>query len=245
MSAINVPSTVFLTFLVYLASLSGDFVSARSHHHHQHHHHLSGINSNSGPASLRNREEAGALPFTESRYPTSSDSETINTRSIIGPRYPAENIKAEGFPAPRSAYQQQQQPQLQRQQQPIFNKANFQPFNNNNNQQQQQPNFYARAPQQNAPLNAPKEKPAAGGSEAGKWSSNHTIPFLKKLMGEVDEGKIKHHDYPAMTWFLKYFAEQYPDITRLYSIGMILYSVFYHIENCSVSLYCYPISLVL
>ena len=33
----------------------------------------------------------------------------------------------------------------------------------------------------------------------------------------VDE--IKHHDYEEMTWFLKYFAKKYPDITRLYSIG--------------------------
>ncbi|KAK3727884.1 hypothetical protein QZH41_010596, partial [Actinostola sp. cb2023] len=29
----------------------------------------------------------------------------------------------------------------------------------------------------------------------------------------------KHHDYEQMTWFMKYFAKKYPDITRLYSIG--------------------------
>jgi len=51
-----------------------------------------------------------------------------------------------------------------------------------------------------------------------KWS-NHTIPFLKRFKKEVDNGKIKHHNYEEMTWFLKYFAEEYPDITRLYSIG--------------------------
>lgn len=212
MNVADIPSVLYLTLLMCLVPYHGGFVSARSHHRHQHHHHVSG--SNSGPASLRNREEAGALPFTESRFP---ESETLTTRSLIGPRYPAENlnsVKPEGFPAPRPAY-----PQMQRQQN--FNPANIQAYNNNN--QQPQPNFYARAPQQQtAPFNAPKEKASSGGSETGKWASNHTIPFLKKLMGEVDEGKIKHHDYPALTWFLKYFAEQYPGITRLYSIGMNL-----------------------
>lgn len=60
-----------------------------------------------------------------------------------------------------------------------------------------------------------------------KWS-NHTIPFLKRFKKEVDNGKIKHHNYEEMTWFLKYFAEEYPDITRLYSIGkyVISYSFF-------------------
>ena len=74
-----------------------------------------------------------------------------------------------------------------------------------------------------------KEKPSeqAGASSTNKWGGNHSIPFLKDLMGEVDEGKIKHHDYPALTWFLKYFAEQYPDITRLYSIGKHVRSAFY------------------
>lgn len=33
----------------------------------------------------------------------------------------------------------------------------------------------------------------------------------------VDE--FRHHDYEEMTWFLKYFAKKYPEITRLYSIG--------------------------
>jgi carboxypeptidase D len=42
---------------------------------------------------------------------------------------------------------------------------------------------------------------------------------LKRFKKEVDGGKIKHHNYEEMTWFLKYFAEEFPDITRLYSIG--------------------------
>lgn len=55
--------------------------------------------------------------------------------------------------------------------------------------------------------------------DSGKWAGNHSIPYLKEFMKEIDNGKIKHHDYEEMTWFMKYFAEQYPDITRLYSIG--------------------------
>jgi len=51
-----------------------------------------------------------------------------------------------------------------------------------------------------------------------RWT-NHTIPFLKRFKKEIDNGKIKHHNYEEMTWFLKYFAEEFPDITRLYSIG--------------------------
>ena len=206
------PAILFVLFLVYLAPNSGGFVNARSHHRHHNHHHATVSGSNNGIASSRNHEEAGALPFTESRL--SSGEETLNTRSAIEPRFSPDgsnNVRQEGFPPPRPAYQQQQRQQN-------FNPTNIQTFNNNNNiQQVPTPNFYARVP---PPFNAPKEKAVAG--ETGKWGSNHTIPFLKQFMGEVDDGKIKHHDYPALTWFLKYFAEQYPDITRLYSIGMKL-----------------------
>ena len=31
--------------------------------------------------------------------------------------------------------------------------------------------------------------------------------------------EFKHHDYEEMTWFLKYFATKYSNITRLYNIG--------------------------
>ena len=55
-----------------------------------------------------------------------------------------------------------------------------------------------------------------------RWT-NHTIPFLKRFKKEIDGGKIKHHNYEEMTWFLKYFAEEFPDITRLYSIGRALF----------------------
>ena len=48
---------------------------------------------------------------------------------------------------------------------------------------------------------------------------NHTAPFLRKFKDEIDNGKIKHHDYEELTWFMKFFAEEYPDITRLYTIG--------------------------
>lgn len=35
----------------------------------------------------------------------------------------------------------------------------------------------------------------------------------------MDVNEYKHHDYEELTWFLKYFAKKYPDITKLYSIG--------------------------
>jgi len=48
---------------------------------------------------------------------------------------------------------------------------------------------------------------------------NHSIPFVKEFKQQIDGNKIKHHDYEELTWFMKYFAEQYPDITRLYTLG--------------------------
>ena len=35
----------------------------------------------------------------------------------------------------------------------------------------------------------------------------------------LDTNEFKHHDYEELTWFLKYYAKKYPDITNLYSIG--------------------------
>ena len=49
---------------------------------------------------------------------------------------------------------------------------------------------------------------------------NHSIPLLKENVKElIDGGEVKHHDYQELTWFMKYFAEEYPEITRLYDIG--------------------------
>lgn len=41
----------------------------------------------------------------------------------------------------------------------------------------------------------------------------------RKSVDILNVNEFKHHDYEEMTWFLKYFAKKYPDITRLYSIG--------------------------
>ena len=41
----------------------------------------------------------------------------------------------------------------------------------------------------------------------------------RKSVDILDVNEFKHHDYEELTWFLKYFAKKYPDITRLYSIG--------------------------
>ena len=41
----------------------------------------------------------------------------------------------------------------------------------------------------------------------------------KKNVDILNVDEFKHHDYEEMTWFLKYFAQKYPDIARLYSIG--------------------------
>ena len=48
---------------------------------------------------------------------------------------------------------------------------------------------------------------------------NRTLTYIIERVREIDQGKIKHHNYEELTWFLKYFAEEYSDITRLYSIG--------------------------
>ncbi|XP_057299684.1 carboxypeptidase D-like [Hydractinia symbiolongicarpus] len=55
-------------------------------------------------------------------------------------------------------------------------------------------------------------------NNSDNWG-NHTIPYLKEFKKEIDQGKIRHHDYEELTWYMKFFAEQYPEITRLYSIG--------------------------
>lgn len=72
------------------------------------------------------------------------------------------------------------------------------------------------------------------------FQSSHAFPFEKLFQTDAEEGngtvgsnstvdkivsdlldidKMKHHNYEETTWFMKYFAKEYPDITRLYSIG--------------------------
>ncbi|XP_065657239.1 carboxypeptidase D [Hydra vulgaris] len=51
-----------------------------------------------------------------------------------------------------------------------------------------------------------------------QWK-NHTIPYLKEYMEEIGEGKVKHHNYESLTWFMKFYAEEYPEIARMYEIG--------------------------
>ncbi|XP_020624884.1 carboxypeptidase D-like [Orbicella faveolata] len=41
----------------------------------------------------------------------------------------------------------------------------------------------------------------------------------RKSVDILNVNEFKHHDYEEMTWFLKYFAQKYSDIARLYSIG--------------------------
>lgn len=41
----------------------------------------------------------------------------------------------------------------------------------------------------------------------------------RKSVDILNVDEFKHHDYEEMTWFLKYLAQKYSNITRLYSIG--------------------------
>ena len=61
-------------------------------------------------------------------------------------------------------------------------------------------------------------------SEPSERQVNHTIPLLKERLKEIDNGKIKHHNYEELTWLMKYCAEQCPNILRMYSIGKGLIS---------------------
>ena len=65
---------------------------------------------------------------------------------------------------------------------------------------------------------APTNSAVARDLDLIHWK-NHSIPYLKEFKDEVDFGKIKHHNYEELTWFMKYFAEEYPDIAKLYNLG--------------------------
>ena len=190
---------VLLVLLVILINVDPSEGRSRHHRSHTHHHPTPGSSYNVGNTGFRGREEAGSLPFTENR-----------------------------FTAPDANFVQQQQQQQQQQQRAFpggFSEArpesfqpppplmNFQPMRQPSKTQQQAAENTNRA----ATLSSRTATEKGGKGKKG-WG-NHSIPFAKELMSEIDEGKIKHHDYPALTWFLNYFAEQYPEITRLYSIG--------------------------
>eukprot|EP00493_Phyllostaurus_siculus_P001456 UN01464 len=52
-----------------------------------------------------------------------------------------------------------------------------------------------------------------------KTVKSMNLTYIDERIREIDGGKIVHHNYEQMTWFMKYFAEQYGEITRLYSLG--------------------------
>ena len=94
-----------------------------------------------------------------------------------------------------------------------------------NNANTQAPAAQTTVPKESTKENVQKSETEQKEKETYKWT-NHTIPFLKRFRKEIDGGRIKHHNYEEMTWFLKYFAEEFPDITRLYSIGELLFILF-------------------
>lgn len=127
---------VLISVLVFMAPQT--MIHARSHHHHHTRHHVTTVsNSNSGLANARNREEAGALPFTETRYSQPAGEEILNTRSVLpsAPRF-AEAGKPESFAAAQRSASLQQQQQRQQQASAVaaaaanFNPSNIQAFNN-------------------------------------------------------------------------------------------------------------------
>jgi len=197
---------VSISFLVFMVLDSSE---ARSHHHrsHTHHHSATGSaynnNAAGGNTGLRSREESGSLPFTENRF-TAPDANFIQQQQQQQQAFPGfSETHTESFQPP---------PPL----------MNFQPIRQPSKTQQQPAENINRASSSSS--HAATEK---GGKAKKDWG-NHSIPFAKELMSEIDDGKIRHHDYPALTWFLNYFAEQYPEITRLYSIGKFLHYVIYH-----------------
>lgn len=68
-----------------------------------------------------------------------------------------------------------------------------------------------------------QEAPGARGdlsrSNSKKSAKNMNLTYVGERVREIDGGKIVHHNYEQLTWFMKYFAEEYSSITRLYSIG--------------------------
>ena len=84
---------------------------------------------------------------------------------------------------------------------------------------QKYPPFQAQVSQQSSSAvkgDLPREKSKGA---AKKIAKTMNLTVLEERLREVDGGKIVHHNYEQLTWFLKYFAEQYTEITRLYSIG--------------------------
>jgi len=53
----------------------------------------------------------------------------------------------------------------------------------------------------------------------GGSQNESTHDERKRNVDILNVDEFKHHDYEEMTWFLKYFAQKYSDIARLYSIG--------------------------
>eukprot|EP00794_Sanderia_malayensis_P008135 gene8135-9005_t len=90
---------------------------------------------------------------------------------------------------------------------------------------------YARPYQKYPPYQAQLAQPNTASIKSGMAKSKEryspvkqsvkqmNLTYLEERVREVDGGKIVHHNYEQLTWFMKYFAEQYPEITRLYSIG--------------------------
>lgn len=55
--------------------------------------------------------------------------------------------------------------------------------------------------------------------QGGKKQKESVHEQSRKSVDILNVDEFKHHDYEEMTWFLKYFAQKYSNITRLYSIG--------------------------
>ena len=86
---------------------------------------------------------------------------------------------------------------------------------------QQNPHSYQKYPPYQAQVS---QQNTAARAEVGKVNSKKNaksmnLTYIGERVREIDGGKIVHHNYEQLTWFMKYFAEEYPAITRLYSIG--------------------------
>ena len=83
---------------------------------------------------------------------------------------------------------------------------------------QKYPPYQAQVAQQN-PLVKTEVDKGKEPLQVKQPAKSMNLTYLDERVREIDGGKIASHNYEQLSWFMKYFAEEYPEITRLYSIG--------------------------
>eukprot|EP00112_Aurelia_sp_Birch-Aquarium-sp1_P017416 Seg4035.2 transcript_id=Seg4035.2/GoldUCD/mRNA.D3Y31 product="Carboxypeptidase D" protein_id=Seg4035.2/GoldUCD/D3Y31 len=83
---------------------------------------------------------------------------------------------------------------------------------------QKYPPYQAQVSQQSSVAKTEVEKGKIK-STSRITGKNMNLTYIGERVREIDGGKIVHHNYEQLAWFMKYFAENYPEITRIYSIG--------------------------